>query len=139
LIALLPTPRPRKKIPIKQAIFLIAKAEQQLLLEKRPNSGIWGGLWCFPQFESIDAALAWCHNQAISISNQHLSAQDRHLFTHFELHYRALVIRAKPAENFIKTAGNWYWHDLQNMTKLAFPTPINRLIEHTNIQELYND
>ena len=32
-----------------------------VLLERRPESGIWGGLWCLPEFETASAANGYAH------------------------------------------------------------------------------
>ena len=55
-VAALPTPRPKKTVPERHATFLLLMHGNDILLEKRPGSGIWGGLWCPPQFEDEVAA-----------------------------------------------------------------------------------
>src|SRR5689334_18575699 len=40
----------------KHAVMLVARRDQEVLLVQRPPSGIWGGLWCLPEFEHRDAA-----------------------------------------------------------------------------------
>ena len=48
--ARIPAPRPRRAVPHRQTAFLVLRdASGALLLERRPPSGIWGGLWCFPE------------------------------------------------------------------------------------------
>ena len=50
-----PSSKPKKAIPQRQTYWLIVRTESGLiLLEQRPNKGIWGGLWSFPEFESLD-------------------------------------------------------------------------------------
>ncbi len=48
-----PNSKPKKSIPARNGIMLIIRHGDQLLLEKRPPQGIWGGLYCFPQVESL--------------------------------------------------------------------------------------
>ncbi|TNC94429.1 MAG: A/G-specific adenine glycosylase [Gallionellaceae bacterium] len=55
----LPTPKPKNVIPERHATFLLLMHGNDILLEKRPSSGIWGGLWCPPQFDGEDAARDW--------------------------------------------------------------------------------
>ena len=45
----LPAPRPRKQLPHKRTVMLVLVRAGEILLEKRPPSGIWGGLWCLPE------------------------------------------------------------------------------------------
>ncbi|MFZ2540696.1 MAG: A/G-specific adenine glycosylase, partial [Gallionella sp.] len=54
----LPTPRPRKDIPERHTTFLLLIHDNDILLEKRPGSGIWGGLWCPPQLEDGQGVVA---------------------------------------------------------------------------------
>ena len=66
-VAQLPTPRPRKVLPEKHRTFLLLLNGSDILLEKRPSSGIWGGLWCPPQFEDVQAALDGCVQMGIAM------------------------------------------------------------------------
>ena len=50
----LPTPKPRTVIPEKSTTMLILLQGDEVMLEKRPPTGIWGGLWSFPEIETID-------------------------------------------------------------------------------------
>ena len=53
-----PTPKAKKKIPVKTAVMLVLKNKQQMIqLTQRPPTGIWGGLWCFPEFTDNESAL----------------------------------------------------------------------------------
>jgi A/G-specific adenine glycosylase len=72
----LPSPRPRKTVPERQATFLLLTHGNDILLEKRPSSGIWGGLWCPPQFEDEAAALTWCAQQGIDAALQPVGAAE---------------------------------------------------------------
>ncbi|MEO8332970.1 MAG: NUDIX domain-containing protein, partial [Gallionella sp.] len=55
----LPTPRARKAVPERSATLLMLMHGNDILLEKRPGSGIWGGLWSLPQFDDEEAAKNW--------------------------------------------------------------------------------
>lgn len=47
-----PTSKPNKVIPRRQTHWLIAQnSTGEILLEQRPQQGIWGGLWSFPEVE----------------------------------------------------------------------------------------
>ena len=46
-----PEKKPRAAIPERDTIFAILENDcGEILLEQRPLNGIWGGLWCFPEF-----------------------------------------------------------------------------------------
>ena len=48
----LPTPKPRKTVPEKNTTMLVLLEGDSVMLEKRPSTGIWGGLWSFPELEA---------------------------------------------------------------------------------------
>jgi A/G-specific adenine glycosylase len=122
--ALLPTPKPRQIIPVKTCIFLILQNAQQLLIEKRPAHGIWGGLWSFPEFESPETARAWCIKNNLVIDTEHFLSTQRHTFSHYHLDYTALQI---VCENKPSGAENYIWQTIDTLPTLAFPAPIMRL------------
>ena len=47
----LPTPRPRKARPHRHVLALVLQRHGEVLLERRPPTGIWGGLWSLPEVE----------------------------------------------------------------------------------------
>jgi A/G-specific adenine glycosylase len=40
----------------RRAVMLVAQREDKVLLVQRPPSGIWGGLWCLPEFSDAQSA-----------------------------------------------------------------------------------
>ena len=44
-----PAPRPRKALPQRHTQMLVLLHANEVLLEKRAPTGIWGGLWSFPE------------------------------------------------------------------------------------------
>ncbi|WP_204266602.1 NUDIX domain-containing protein, partial [Escherichia coli] len=60
-----PGKKPKQKIPEKTAWFLIMQQGDLVWLEQRPPSGIWGGLFAFPQFETQEQMNAWLSQSGI--------------------------------------------------------------------------
>ncbi|MCL4184284.1 MAG: A/G-specific adenine glycosylase, partial [Burkholderiaceae bacterium] len=54
-VAELPTPRPRRRVPLRRCEMFVVRRGDEVLLERRPPSGIWGGLWSLPQSSPRDA------------------------------------------------------------------------------------
>ena len=66
--------------------MLVARRDSEVLLVQRPPSGIWGGLWCLPEFEHRDAAEAYAQNTLASATLARAPLPDiEHSFTHFDL------------------------------------------------------
>lgn len=79
-----PHSKPKKTTPVKTTLMLLMQHEQQVHLAKRPSTGIWGGLYCFPEFKDKDTMNTWLDNQGIAGILKKLP-QIRHTFSHYHL------------------------------------------------------
>ncbi len=131
-VSLLPTPKPKKTLPVKQAIFLLLSNDnQQIFLEKRPPTGIWGGLWSLPEFDNIESARDWCLTKNLAITSQQVLPTLRHTFSHYHLDYTPLAIQTNSPTNFVMEANQSLWYNTGTLLGLA--TPINQLLQqHIN-------
>jgi A/G-specific adenine glycosylase len=137
IVAKLPTPKPKKTLPVKQLIFLLlSNHDQQLFLEKRPPTGIWGGLWSLPEFDSIEAAQNWCLIKKLAIDSQQVLPTSRHTFSHYHLDYTPLVIQTNSPTNFVMEANQSLWYNAGALLGLA--APIKQLLQQHN-RENKND
>ena len=124
-----PAPKPRKSLPVKTRVFLLLKSNQEILLEKRPPAGIWGGLWSVPEFDSIDDALYWSKTKNINIIKQQTLPTQRHTFSHFHLDYTALVATVKNPANNVMEGNQSVWYKSEQANSLGIATPIKRLLQ----------
>ena len=129
-----PGRKPRKQIPLRQRwLAVVTRAPGEVLLEKRPNSGIWGGLWAPPEFESPSSAKAWIAN-TLSLKAEccRIDAPFHHTFTHFKL--EAHPVRAQCAANHPETidvksnVDHLQWFALHPPPSVGLPAPIVRLL-----------
>jgi A/G-specific adenine glycosylase len=128
--ALLPTPRPRKERPARTAFAAILRREDgAVLLERRPPTGIWGGLWTFPQFDEHQAALAWMeqHSAGEPLRTQALPPYS-HSFTHFDLTLQPIVGRNVRELLAIADAQRYCWYDVKQPAKIGLAKPAVDLI-----------
>ncbi|CAH1387619.1 A/G-specific adenine glycosylase [Candidatus Nitrotoga sp. M5] len=132
-VAQLPTPRPRKVLPEKHSTFLLLLNGPDILLEKRPGSGIWGGLWCLPQIDSqilieIEDAGAYCLQQFCMETTYPLTLSTfTHTFTHFKLHITPLLLQVINNPKQIQEPGR-IWLDVTDALQAAIPTPVRKLL-----------
>jgi A/G-specific adenine glycosylase len=126
-IAELPSPRPRKAVPERHAVFLLLMHGNDILLEKRPGSGIWGGLWCPPQFEDEVAARDWFLRIGMEASEGEKLDEFTHTFTHFKLHITPLRIRLVRKPLRAEEAGR-VWLDVEEALGAAIPTPVRAML-----------
>jgi A/G-specific adenine glycosylase len=128
----LPGKKPKRVRPSREAIFLIAETMRQgsaaVLVERRPSSGLWGGLWSPPQFESEGDALAWCLKEFGSTAESQLLPPIDHAFTHFDLRLNPLRVRCETIPT-VCDGDDRLWYRLDAPPRIGLPQPIRRLFE----------
>lgn len=133
-VSSLPTPKPRKAIPEKDIAMLIVRYGNKVMLQKRPSSGIWGGLWSFPE---VDVALN--DTEILQVLNAEFKLNGflqtplkmvalprlSHAFTHYKLHIepRVITIKNHPDDN-----AGVVWMAISDAINAAVPTPIRTLL-----------
>ncbi|CAH1199367.1 Adenine DNA glycosylase [Candidatus Nitrotoga sp. BS] len=133
-VAQLPTPRPRKVLPERHSTFLLLLNGADILLEKRPGSGIWGGLWCPPQVDSkllskVEDAGAYCLQHFGTETKYTLALSTfTHTFTHFKLHITPLLLQVTNKPKKIQEPGR-VWMKVDDALQAAIPTPVRKLLQ----------
>lgn len=123
----LPTSRPKRAVPERHATFLLLMHGNDILLEKRPSSGIWGGLWCPPQFDDENTAKDWFVRGGMQASEGVKLENFTHTFTHFKLHITPLKIRLEHKPVKAMQAGS-VWLDVGEALGAAIPTPVRAML-----------
>lgn len=132
----LPTPKARKALPTREvSMLLILNNKNQILLEKRPPSGIWGGLWSLPECEKNDDIQGHCETK-LYLSGSLKSSPDvlKHSFSHYHLNIHPQIIELK--KNTAVKEDNLSWFEIDQTNQLGLPKPVKSLI---NQLELLND
>jgi len=84
-----PAARPRKILPVRRArMFVLVDAQERCLLERRPPTGLWGGLWNPPERPveyGVEELLSEFGMKPSNVVEQHVLPGFRHTFTHFHL------------------------------------------------------
>jgi A/G-specific adenine glycosylase len=125
-IAELPTPRPRKKLPERQVLMLLMLDRGELMLEKRPARGVWGGLWSLPELTPGADAAAHCHDHfGFTTLTQQALPQFSHSFTHFKLHIQPVQVQLAPRQF---TRPGQIWLSPADALGAALPAPVRRLV-----------
>jgi A/G-specific adenine glycosylase len=126
-VAELPAPRPKKAVPERSAVFLLLMHGNDILLEKRPGSGIWGGLWCPPQFDDEVAAREWFLQSGMEARDGERLEPFTHTFTHFKLHITPLKIQLARKPLHAAQPGS-VWLDVEEALGAAIPTPVRMML-----------
>ncbi|MFZ9708322.1 MAG: A/G-specific adenine glycosylase [Steroidobacteraceae bacterium] len=96
-------------------------------LERRPERGIWGGLWCPPQFDNERQARVVCpSDNLIALS------PIEHVFTHFDLRIHPLLSRTTRSALVADStqAGLWYNPQAADATRqIGLPAPVKAMLD----------
>lgn len=130
-----PNKKPKKIIPHQTQQFLLIYSyasndkvrEPLFYLEKRPPSGIWGGLWCPPSIHADEDSRRYIQNNfAFDVIAIHPLINIKHTFTHLKLFMKGLSIEvARPVFSLEKKTG---WFSSEETTKLGLAKPIRAMI-----------
>ncbi|MDD2685398.1 MAG: A/G-specific adenine glycosylase [Gallionella sp.] len=127
-VAELPTPRPQKAVPERHATFLLLMHGSEVWLEKRPSSGIWGGLWCPPQIDDGQGIVQdYLHRNGITVSERVDMPEFSHTFTHFKLHITPVLLRVAHKPSRVQQAGS-LWIEVNEALSAAIPTLVRSLL-----------
>lgn len=128
-----PTKKPKQTIPTKTAYFLVLAQEQTIWLEKRPPAGIWGGLYCFPQFSSYDEITPWLAKHHITTNSLTQLIAFKHTFSHFHLDMVPIYGLVTKNKSYLDESDGC-WYDLINSPQIGLATPVNNLLKQLSIQ-----
>jgi A/G-specific adenine glycosylase len=127
----LPTPRTAKGARRSREIFMLVamRNDGSVLLERRPESGIWGGLWCLPEFETVTAAATYAGHTLRAAQGQPkpLSIVE-HAFTHFDLVITPLLTQCSGDAGVMDTIPT-VWYNARDPARIGLPAPIKTLLD----------
>ncbi|WP_184035391.1 A/G-specific adenine glycosylase [Chitinivorax tropicus] len=122
----LPTPKPRKAIPTRATTMLLIWRGDKLLLQKRPDRGIWGGLWCLPEVDTSLDAEAWCARHGMALESTTCLPAFEHVFTHFRLTISPVACEVSGPG--LTPDEQWQWFDHKSALAAGIPQPLRRLL-----------
>jgi len=140
-----PQKKPKKKIPEKNTIMVIPRlttaTSDSVLMEKRPPTGIWGGLWCFYEVSHKSEIAQLLESLGLQALTEHGSHQEltpfRHTFSHFHLDISPIIIdctQAKAAalsqinNQEISEPRKQKWYDLRGEASVGLAASTKKLL-----------
>jgi len=125
----LPAPRPRAARPSREAWLIVAmRGGHKVLLERRPPSGIWGGMWGLPECPTRAHADQWCREHLSGAGKLRTSSPLKHAFSHFDYHMHPLVVHCLGKAESLRDDDRFLWYDAQRPAKIGLPKPIATLV-----------
>jgi A/G-specific adenine glycosylase len=132
-----PGRRAKKAKPLKKTQMILVHADEAVFLEKRPPSGIWGGLWSLPEIGPEEDAVAWCEQRlnATLVKLQRWSTV-RHSFTHYDLDIDPVAVRVHKQSRTVADNIDRIWYELDSPPQVGIAAPVAILIEKLKTEEL---
>lgn len=134
-VAELPVRKPKKTIPEKQVMMLLIVDQQQVLLEKRPSSGIWGGLLSLPELpmpddpDTIEQHLRHASLPFGQMAHALPLAKINHVFSHFKLEINPYQIHLQQRLHTV-CEDTHVWYPIDQFADAPLPAPIKKLLLH---------
>ena len=139
----LPVRKPKKAMPEKQAVLMAVVNGGQVLLEQRPDSGIWGGLMSLPEIDGHHAlGEATAIEDVVRAAGAFGEVEETeallplvHVFTHYKLHiapYRIGIVKR------VELDARYVWWDMARIEQAPLPAPVKKLLTQLATPGLFN-
>jgi A/G-specific adenine glycosylase len=144
-VADFPGRKPKKEKPLRQTTMVLALNDGAVYLERRPPAGIWGGLWSFPEVESVDE---WCRFAGTHHAREKPAGEIRpdgrrqlqtirHSFSHYDLDILPVVVRFERApERAADNESTWY--RLGDELPGGIAAPVQKLLDTLREHDVTN-
>lgn len=118
--------RGSRRVPVRNARWLVMVHDGKVLLERRPPRGIWGGLWTFPETLSGGVKAEAAKRACKTASTQKLPPLE-HAFTHLRLRVQPILCHVGDVRSGVPRKGQ-RWFRLSEVGTAALPAPVRKLL-----------
>ena len=122
-----PHSKPKKAVPKKSCHQLIIKCDDKVLMEKRPSSGIWGGLFGFFEFAERQQLDDFLVQHGFKSELEPL-VPFTHVFSHFELTINPHILNLKQIPDVINER-QLVWYSLDQSVEVGLAAPTKKLVK----------
>ena len=110
-------------------MLILRDKQGRVLLERRPPTGIWGGLWSFPEIDVDNDVESWCRAVGLDrigeVTEQPILT---HTFTHFRLAITPLEFTVDDKGHSIMDSNRWLWYNVSDPARIGLAKPVERLL-----------
>jgi A/G-specific adenine glycosylase len=115
-------------VPRRAVTVLLLERSGEVLLERRPATGIWGGLWSLPEVEPGGDVIRLCRTRfAAEVELRDPMQAITHGFTHFTLDLTPQPCNVVHWPRHVGEPG-LLWLPLAEIGSAALPAPIKKLL-----------
>lgn len=124
-----PGKKPRKALPIRSTRFLILRSCDTVLLKRRDGSGVWHGLYCFPELPAESDPSHWCRNRGLEAVSAHCAPVFRHTFSHYHLDIEPVHVQlAAPTQPAVMADDHTLWYNIRQPASVGLAAPVKKLL-----------
>ena len=123
-----PGKKPKQTLPERTGYMLLMQHGDEVFLAQRPPSGLWGGLYCFPQFEDEDLLREWLKQRGIAADNLTQQTAFRHTLSHFHLDIVPMWLPVSSVASCMDE-GTALWYNLAQPPSVGLAAPVERLLQ----------
>ena len=123
----LPGARPKKTVPEKSVTMLVLRCHSEVLLEKRPPAGIWGGLWSLPECREQEEPVQAARRLGYLVDAPVRLLPFAHAFTHFRLSIHPWMLDVRAGTRIAEPGQVWL--ALDDLAGAALPAPVRRILD----------
>ncbi|MDG1232978.1 MAG: A/G-specific adenine glycosylase [Pseudomonadales bacterium] len=122
-----PGKKPKKTMPVKSTVMLIVELNGEVLLQKRPSKGLWGGLWSFPECVSVETIDSLLQSLKLEELERTRLPEFRHTFTHYHLDIEPVRVSIRKT-NRIAEPGVEIWFDVTAPHPIGLTKPVTKIL-----------
>lgn len=124
-----PHPKPRKALPQKRTLMpILANDSGEILLYRRPSSGLWGGLWSLPELDGPEQLDGLGQQHGLRLETRRELPGLTHTFSHFQLAIEPWLVRVAGQSPRV-AEGDWLWYNLATPPRLGLAAPVKKLLK----------
>ena len=107
-------------------MLLIQNEEGAFLLEQKPPTGIWGGLWCPPQAQQLNNEMEIAHYK-IKVGESLETV--KHTFSHYHLLIKPVMAHITANNQMVADQSKQVWYKSSSQQQLGLAAPIKKLLD----------
>ncbi len=124
-----PASRPARDRPRRYTRMLLVRGGDRILLERRPPTGVWGGLWGLPEVPKDVDVHRWCRAE-FGVEPLRVTPWSpvEHGFTHFRLEIAPVEVALEELPQGVSESER-AWQPLAQAGELGLAAPVARLLD----------
>ena len=125
----LPEAKPGKPLPERRTLMLMVRdARGHVLLARRPETGVWSGMWSLPEARSHDEAREFLRPHALDFDAAEPLPLIEHTFSHYRLHIEPMSWRVAESAAAIGDNAGLRWQPVDRLDEVGLPAPVKKLL-----------